>query len=396
MYQRQGKTAFKKDLSNTIALCRHLENPEQKFKSIHVAGTNGKGSSAHMIAAMLQQVGLKVGLYTSPHLKDFRERIRISGQPISQDVVIDFIASNKAFIEKLKPSFFEMTVALAFESFANASVDIAVIEVGLGGRLDSTNVITPEVSLITNIGYDHMDMLGNTLPEIAHEKAGIIKPGVPVVIGEYQKETAPVFEQIAQKNNALLTFAEHIRSEKDLLIPCDLMGTYQQANKLGAMTVLEVLAQSEAWHIDLKEAQKGLNKVATLTGLKGRWQMLGHNPLMICDTGHNQEAFDYLLPSLAKTNKGRLYMVLGFVNDKNVSDLLQRLPQDAQLIFTQANIPRAMPLTQLKALATSLGIEANYIQDVNEAIAFAKMQCMKDDLIFIGGSTFVVAEIEEL
>lgn len=396
MYQRQGKTAFKKDLSNTIALCRHLENPEQKFKSIHVAGTNGKGSSAHMIAAMLKQVGLKVGLYTSPHLKDFRERIRISGQPISQDVVIDFIASNKAFIEKLKPSFFEMTVALAFESFANASVDIAVIEVGLGGRLDSTNVITPEVSLITNIGYDHMDMLGNTLPEIAHEKAGIIKPGVPVVIGEYQKETAPVFEQIAQKNNALLTFAEHIRSEKDLLIPCDLMGTYQQANKLGALTVVEVLAQSEAWHIDLKEAQKGLNKVATLTGLKGRWQMLGHNPLMICDTGHNQEAFDYLLPSLAKTNKGRLYMVLGFVNDKNVSDLLQRLPQDAQLIFTQANIPRAMPLTQLKALATSLGIEANYIQDVNEAIAFAKMQCMKDDLIFIGGSTFVVAEIEEL
>lgn len=396
MYQRQGKTAFKKDLSNTIALCRHLENPEQKFKSIHVAGTNGKGSSAHMIAAMLQQVGLKVGLYTSPHLKDFRERIRISGQPISQDVVIDFIASNKAFIEKLKPSFFEMTVALAFESFANASVDIAVIEVGLGGRLDSTNVITPEVSLITNIGYDHMDMLGNTLPEIAHEKAGIIKPGVPVVIGEYQKETAPVFEQIAQKNNALLTFAEHIRSEKDLLIPCDLMGTYQQANKLGAMTVLEVLAQSEAWHIDLKEAQKGLTKVAALTGLKGRWQIWGHNPLMICDTGHNQEAFDYLLPSLAKTNKGRLYMVLGFVNDKNVSDLLQRLPQDAQLIFTQANIPRAMPLTQLKALATSLGIEANYIQDVNEAIAFAKMQCMKDDLIFIGGSTFVVAEIEEL
>ena len=396
MYQRQGKTAFKKDLGNIIAFCDHLGNPEREFKSIHVAGTNGKGSTSHMLAAMLQNAGLKVGLYTSPHLKDFRERIRISGDPISQVEVTQFIEDHKGFIEEVQPSFFEMTVAMAFSHFNRHKVDIAVVEVGLGGRLDSTNVILPELSVITNIGYDHMDMLGDTLPLIAAEKAGIIKADVPVIIGEYHNETAPVFERTAKEQKAPIYYAE--RTIKSVIndLKTDLKGTYQGKNMVTALAAIEKLSEFDDWNIDRQKALAGLEKVSELTGLKGRWQQLSEAPLTICDTGHNAEAFDYLLPSLEQLQKNDLWMVMGFVNDKNVSDLLERLPKDAKYIFTQARIPRAMPIDQLKKLVTEAGLTAEFINDVNEAIAYAKDKASSEDVIFIGGSTFVVAEINEL
>lgn len=396
MYQRQGKSAFKKDLSNTIAFCKHLGHPEKQFKSIHVAGTNGKGSTSHMLAAMLQNAGFKVGLYTSPHLKDFRERVRISGSPITEQAVIDFIESNQSFIQQVKPSFFEMTVALAFDTFASEKVDIAIIEVGLGGRLDSTNVITPELSVITNIGYDHMDMLGDTLAQIAGEKAGIIKQGVPVVVGEYHIETAPVFEQKAQERNSSLLYAKDALNTKLDQWPTDLRGAYQYNNKRTALATIETLHALPHWDFDQTKAFKGLSHVVELTGLKGRWQTLSKEPLVLCDTGHNQEAFDYILPSLEELEKEKLWMVLGFVNDKNVADLLRRLPKEANYIFTQANIPRAMQLFDLKELTSIAGIQGEFISDVNEAIHYAKEHASENDVIFVGGSTFVVAEIEGL
>ncbi len=396
MYQRQGKSAFKKDLSNTVAFCKHLGHPERQFKSIHVAGTNGKGSTSHMMAAMLQNAGFKVGLYTSPHLKDFRERVRISGSPISEQAVIDFIESNQSFIQEVQPSFFEMTVALAFDSFAKEQVDIAIVEVGLGGRLDSTNVITPELSVITNIGYDHMDMLGDTLALIAGEKAGIIKPGIPVVIGEYHNETASVFDQKANDANTDIVYAKEALKSDVNQWPTDLKGGYQIHNKATAIAAIETLLRQDDWSFDLTKALEGLNRVAELTGLKGRWQTLSKEPLMLCDTGHNQEAFDYILPSLEVLEKKKLWMVLGFVNDKNVADLLSRLPKDANYIFTQANIPRAMQLTDLTDMSSIAGIQGEFISDVNEAIHYAKEHASEKDVIFVGGSTFVVAEIEGL
>jgi dihydrofolate synthase/folylpolyglutamate synthase len=396
MYQRQGKAAFKKDLSNTLAFCKHLAHPERQFKSIHVAGTNGKGSTAHMIAAMLQQVGLKVGLYTSPHLKDFRERIRINGQMIDKEVVITFIDEHKDFIEQIQPSFFEMTVAMAFDVFAQAQVDIAVVEVGLGGRLDSTNVILPELSVITNIGFDHMELLGDTLPKIAGEKAGIIKEGVPVIIGTHQAETAPVFERIAKENNAPLYYATAICKPDDHNLKTDLKGSYQAANKLTAIAAMRLLAQKAFPHFDLVKALQGLAHVVKLTGLKGRWQQLNDKPTIYCDTGHNAEAFDYLLPSLQAIAHRKLYMVLGFVNDKKISGLLARLPKEAHYIFTQAKIPRAMTLAELEKEVAPFQLSASFIPDVNEALSEAKALAQEDDLIFVGGSTFVVAEIAEL
>lgn len=396
MYQRQGKTAFKKDLSNTLKFCAHLGNPQDQFKSIHVAGTNGKGSCSHMLSAMLQQAGYKVGLYTSPHLKDFRERIRISGKMIGEEDVIDFIDKNSAVIEDVCPSFFEMTVAMAFDHFAKERVDIAVIEVGLGGRLDSTNVIQPEISLITNIGFDHMEMLGDTLAQIAAEKAGIIKEGIPVVIGEYQNETAPVFESIAKERNAPLCYAEQVISSHQGDFETDLKGTYQQKNLKSALATLTVLNQQADWNIDLDRAKKGLLHVTELTGLKGRWQRLSQKPLTLCDTGHNQEALDYILPALTQLDKDELWMVLGFVKEKQVEQLLRRLPATAKLVFTEADIPRAMPLNELKSLVAQLNMEAVFIEDVNKALKFARSKASEKDVIFVGGSTFVVAEIEEL
>ena len=392
MYQRQGKSAFKKDLSNTIAFCDHLESPQYQFKSIHVGGTNGKGSCSHMLASILQATGLKVGLYTSPHLKDFRERIKINGELISENEVTEFIANHQGFIEELQPSFFEMTVAMAFDYFAKQKVDVAVIEVGLGGRLDSTNVIHPVLSLITNIGFDHVDMLGDTLPLIAAEKAGIIKAATPVVIGEHHPETAPVFEQKAKAIGAELIFAENTQTKT---YPSDLKGTYQAKNQRAVLAAIAKL-QEMGWSIEAHHIEKGLGDVMRFTGLKGRWQVLHQAPLTIADTGHNNEAFAYLIPQLKSLPHDQLWMVLGFVKEKQVTELLQGLPEEAHLVFTMPNVPRGMPLEELKAQVAKLQRTADFIEDVNEAIAFAQKQASDKDLIFIGGSTFVVAEINDL
>ncbi len=391
MYQRVGKAAFKKDLSNTIALCESLGNPQDKFKSIHIAGTNGKGSSSHMLSAILQASGLKVGLYTSPHLKNFTERIRTNGEEITREAVVSFVERQKEAIESIQPSFFEMTVAMAFDHFANEQVDIAVIEVGLGGRLDSTNVITPEVSLITNISYDHMEMLGDTLPLIAKEKAGIIKRGVPVVISESIAEINSVFESIANSNETPLHYADQVED----LPATDLKGAYQSKNIQGVLKVVNVL-RTQGWSIDDRSVEEGLQNVMSLTGLKGRWQQLNNKPLTICDTGHNKEAFEHIIDQLFSLEFKQLHMVLGFVNDKNVEDLLRMIPETVSLTFCQSSVPRAMSLDVLKSKAEALNIEANYIQQVNEAITTVSANASKDDLIFVGGSTFVVAEIDNL
>ncbi len=391
MYQRVGNKAFKKDLSNTIELCRALDNPQHGFKSIHVAGTNGKGSSSHMLSAILQSAGYRVGLYTSPHLKNFTERIRINGQEIARTAVVDFVTSNKSIIEQIRPSFFEMTVAMAFDHFAKESVDIAVIEVGLGGRLDSTNVITPEVSLITNIGYDHMDMLGDTLPQIALEKAGIIKPGVPVVVSEQQRETTRVFQQVAKKKASKIFFTEDVADDYDV----GLSGNYQQQNVRGVLKTIEVLRE-QGWKVADSDISNGLKNVVSLTNLKGRWSVLKNVPLTICDTGHNREAFQYIISQIEALNKQQIHMVLGFVQDKNVADLLKMIPNGVSLTFCQSTVPRAMPINKLMSLANDLGIEANQIVDVNQAIEEVTANASKDDVIFVGGSTFVVAEIGAL
>jgi len=391
MYQRMGKAAFKKDLSNTIALCEHLGNPQDRFKSIHIAGTNGKGSSSHMLAAILQQSGYKVGLYTSPHLKSFTERIRINGEEISEMSVVDFVEKNMVAITSIKPSFFEMTVAMAFDHFAQQEVDIAVIEVGLGGRLDSTNVITPELSLITNIGYDHMEMLGNTLSEIAREKAGIIKAKVPVVISESNSEVNPVFEAIAKEKEAMLYYADAINE-----IPyTDLMGSYQSKNIRGVLKAIEIL-RYQGWSISDDAVIKGLSNVTAFTGLKGRWHTINNDPLTICDTGHNKEAFQLIIDQLNELNYAKLYLILGFVNDKKVDDLLRMIPNESVITFCQSSVPRAMSLDVIKEKASHLNIEALYIKDVNEAISTVRKMAGEDDVIFVGGSTFVVAEIESL
>lgn len=391
MYQRVGNTAFKKDLTNTLALCEALDNPQHKFKSIHVAGTNGKGSSSHMLAAILQAAGYKVGLYTSPHLKSFTERIRINGTPIAESAVEGFVNTHKADIDRITPSFFEMTVAMAFDHFAKEKVDIAIIEVGLGGRLDSTNVITPEVSLITNIGFDHMDMLGDTLAQIAFEKAGIIKPGVPVVISEKQQETGPVFEKITLERNSRLIYAD----ELETLPSTDLQGDYQKKNISGVLKVVDILCAGD-WKISNEAIVFGFANIVSLTGLKGRWQVLCNKPLTVCDTGHNKEAFNFILNQISLTRKGVLHMVLGFVQNKNVSDLLSMIPAGTRITFCQSTVPRAMKLEDVKSIAEPLEIEANYIANVNDAIAWVQEQAHPNDFIFVGGSTFVVAEINDL
>ncbi|MBO6496199.1 MAG: bifunctional folylpolyglutamate synthase/dihydrofolate synthase [Roseivirga sp.] len=393
MYQRVGQAAFKKDLTNTIKLCKALNHPEKKFKSIHVAGTNGKGSTSHMLASVLQACGYKVGLYTSPHLKSFTERIRINGQEVSEGFVVDFIEQNMPSIESIKPSFFEMTVAMAFDYFAQQKVDIAVIEVGLGGRLDSTNIIEPEVSVITNIGMDHMDMLGDTLEKIAFEKAGIIKESVPVIVTQKQKETEPVFVEVAKKRNAPVIFAED--QVYDEIPLSDLQGTYQAKNVKGVLTCLRVLTEL-GWEVSEDKIRLGLSQVQTNTGLKGRWQQLGSNPLTICDTGHNKEAFQYIVDQISRQLYSQLYMVLGFVKEKDLNPILAMLPENAHLIFCEPQIPRALLIDELKAKTSKLKQPKTYIQDVNEAINFARQSASPDDMIYIGGSTFVVAEIEGL
>ncbi|MDF2157708.1 folylpolyglutamate synthase/dihydrofolate synthase family protein [Algoriphagus sp. CAU 1675] len=413
MFQRVGASAFKKDLSNTIALCAHLGNPERKFKSIHVAGTNGKGSTSHSLAAILQSAGYKVGLYTSPHLKSFTERVRVNGKEISQEAVVRFVDQNKSFLDQLKPSFFEMTVGLAFWYFAEEEVDVAVIEVGMGGRLDSTNVISPVLSVITNIGFDHMQFLGDTLPLIAEEKAGIIKSKVPVVISQTQEETSPVFLKKANEQGAPIVFADHhwkvekikeregkamykySSTEKTGELNFGLLGNYQRFNLPGILESV-VQLQKVGWLITKEAVENGLANVSELTGLKGRWQILGQTPLVICDTGHNEPGIQEILQQLKSYTFQRLWMVIGMVQDKDISKILMLLPKDAHYVFCQASLPRALAASSLEEKALEFGLKGTCIPDVNEALNFARKNAAPNDLIFVGGSTFVVAEIDEL
>lgn len=388
MYQRVGADAFKKDLVNIIDFSRFLGNPQDRFKSIHVAGTNGKGSTSHMLSSILQEAGYKVGLYTSPHLVDFRERIKINGKEIPETKVVEFIDRNKTYLEAKRLSFFEMTVGMAFEYFANENVDIAVIEVGLGGRLDSTNIIRPVLSVITNIGLDHTNMLGNTLEEIAVEKAGIIKKNVPVVIGEYQKETYPVFQDIAQRNLAEIFLA----SELDIQLESDLKGNYQNKNTKTAYLASQVL-QDLGFLITQENIIKGLNSVIVNTGLQGRWQQIQSNPKVICDTAHNKEGLTYVLEQLRSEDYHALHIVLGVVNDKNLDAILPLFPKDATYYVSKPDIPRGLDEKILLDQTLKYNLNSKAYPSVISAYHQA-LECAKsNDLIYVGGSTFVVAEV---
>jgi dihydrofolate synthase/folylpolyglutamate synthase len=389
MFQNLGKTAYKSDLNNTIALVNHLNNPHYQFKSIHVAGTNGKGSTSHMLASIFQEAGYKVGLYTSPHLKDFRERIKINGKFISKQFVIGFVQRNRTFFETYNLSFFEMTVGMAFDYFSKQKVDIAIIEVGLGGRLDSTNIITPLVSVITNIGFDHMQFLGNTLEQIAFEKAGIIKNNIPVVIGETQYETKPIFIEVANKKNADITFADQEVSET---FESDLNGNYQFHN---IKTVLQTLKKvpNSYFSISKKHIKSGLLNVTKNTGLRGRWETLQLNPKIICDTAHNKEGLSYVVKQLGEEDFQNLHMVFGVVNDKDVNSIIPLMPKQAQYYFCKPNIERGLDAERLKQIFNDYGLKGNAFSSVEEALLDAKSKAEPNDLIYIGGSTFVVAEI---
>jgi len=389
MYQRQGKSAFKKDLTNIFAFSKHLGYPEKKFKSIHVAGTNGKGSTSHMIASVLQEAGFKVGLYTSPHLKDFTERIRINGTEIRKNYINNFIKQNRNFLEKQQLSFFEMTVGLAFEYFAKQKVDFAIIEVGLGGRLDSTNIITPIVSVITNIGLDHTQMLGNTIEEIAVEKAGIIKNNIPVVIGEKQTKTTAIFNEIAKEKNAPIYYATKTIKKN---YKTDLKGNYQKKNSVTMLKTIKIL-QKQGVCISENNIVKGLNNVVENTNLKGRWQILNQKPKVICDTAHNKEGLTFVLKQLLKEEYRNLHIVLGVVSDKDVYTILPMFPKKAKYYFCKPNIPRGLDEKILKEKATKYKLFGNCYHSVSQAYKKAITNTNKDDLIFIGGSIFVVAEI---
>jgi dihydrofolate synthase / folylpolyglutamate synthase len=389
LYQSVGKSAYKADLSQTLKLAKHLNRPEHKFKSIHVGGTNGKGSTAHMLASVLLESGYKVGLYTSPHLKDYRERIRINGAMISETFVVDFVTTNKSFFETHSLSFFEMSVGMAFAYFAQEQVDIAVVEVGLGGRLDSTNILSPEVSVITNIGLDHTQFLGTTLEAIAGEKAGIIKPNTPIVIGETQSEIEGVFRAKATKECAPIYFADQLI---DSTYPTDLKGVYQIHN---VRTVLQTIAvlNAGAFSIPLEPVQKGLLKVIENTGLRGRWEILDTAPKIICDTAHNREGLSLVFKQLQTENFQRLHLLLGMVNDKDIASLLELFPKEAQYYFCKPNVPRGLEAFKLAQVFKSNGFEGLVYPSVKAALNAAKQNACQEDLIYIGGSTFVVAEI---
>ena len=412
MFTRVGAVAFKKDLHNTIAMCERLGNPQNKFKTIQIGGTNGKGSTSHMLAAIFQQAGYKTGLYTSPHLKDFRERIRINGEMVSKDFVIDFVDQQQEIIEELSPSFFEVTVAMAFSYFSEQNVDIAMIEVGLGGRLDSTNIITSELSVITNISLDHTNILGNTLKEIAGEKAGIIKRGIPVVIGESHPETDQVFIQKAQDTQSPILFADRqmqisksvkeddylnvsISQNGKVLIEnllLDLTGTYQLKNILTVIQAVETLRTLD-FKIDNNALYAALKDVKGLTGLMGRWQTLSKNPLVVCDTGHNIAGITEVMQNINDTPHNKLHVVIGMVKDKDISGVLNLLPAKATYYFCQPQLERALPAQELANEAEKHGLRGSVFSTVELAINAAKKNANADDLIYIGGSTFVVAEI---
>jgi dihydrofolate synthase / folylpolyglutamate synthase len=402
VFQHQGASAYKPGLDNTIQLDKYLGQPHSRYRTIHVAGTNGKGSVSHFLAAILQSAGYKTGLYTSPHLKDFRERIRVNGEMISEAAVVGFVERHRAFFEPIQPSFFELTMEMAFDYFALQQVDVAVIEVGLGGRLDSTNVITTELSIITNISFDHTQFLGDTLIKIASEKAGIIKPHIPVVIGEAEGEVRDIFVKKAVEMEAPVFFAEsqvQLHSEKNGFscelyphLEVELKGYYQQKN---VATVLTVIEQLERINFILPEeaVRKGFKQVTTLTGLQGRWQILQHNPTVICDTGHNEAGIRCVVQQLSEQKYKRLHIVFGMVNDKDIRTVLSLLPKNATYYFTQAAIPRALDALKLQQQALEFGLVGEIYPTVGLALEAAKSAANQDDFVYVGGSTFVVAEV---
>ena len=417
VFHRIGPKALKPGLANTLALCAALDNPQHRFRSIHVAGTNGKGSTSHMLAAVYQSAGYRVGLYTSPHLQSFTERIRLNGEPIAEEAVADFVTRNQALIESIEPSFFEVTVAMAFDFFARQSVDVAIIEVGLGGRLDSTNVITPVVSVITNIGYDHTDILGDTLPQIAGEKAGIIKPGVPVVIGETHPDTQGVFRSIADSLEAPIRFADQVYtvSDKGIVnglrqveisttngsvdvttdpVELDLLGGYQLTNLLTVRATVDVL--QNLFPVSAKALQTGLRAVTLLTGLKGRFQTLQESPRVIADTAHNPPGLLALFETIRSIPHATLRIVLGLVADKDREHVLAELPKNAVYYFCQANIPRVLSARELQQEAAVLGRTGEVFTDVNTALSAAIQQASPADLILITGSNYTIAELTNL
>jgi dihydrofolate synthase/folylpolyglutamate synthase len=390
MYQTQGASAYRKDITNTILLANHLGNPEKKLKCIHVAGTNGKGSTSCLMASILQEAGYKVGLYTSPHLKDFRERIVINGQPIPEDYVCEFINKNKSFFEANQLSFFEMSVGLAFDYFANEKTDINIIEVGMGGRLDSTNIITPLISVITNIGLDHTQFLGDTLEAIAYEKAGIIKPKIPVVIGEYVSNTKPVFLAKAATTHSEIYFASDL-VEKNY--PSALLGDYQIKNKKAVLQTIKVLNEKKLLQIDEKAIKNGFLNVVKNTNLQGRWQQIGCKPKVICDTAHNAHGLSVVLEQVKKEQFEKLHIVLGVVNDKNLDEILPLFPKTAIYYFCKPNIPRGLDAAIVSTKAAEFHLIGAIYNSVSIAYQKAKENAAPNDLIYIGGSTFVVAEI---
>lgn len=411
VFHRVGAVAMKSGLHNIIALCEALGNPHTQFKSIHVAGTNGKGSTSHFLSAVLQSAGYKVGLHTSPHLKSYTERFKINGQPAPESEIVAFVAKHHELIEQIEPSFFEISVALAFDYFARERVDVAVIEVGLGGRLDSTNIITPDLSVITNISFDHTDLLGDTLAKIAFEKAGIIKPGVPVVISETQAETEPVFRQKALETQSKIVFADQqyeviqsnlkggkrvvdIKSINSIIetYQIDLLGLYQSKNLLGVLQSVVILRQI-GYKISNEALTDGLANAARLSQLKGRWQVLQQNPMIVADVAHNYGGLSETIAQIKSYDFNQLHVVMGFVKDKDISGVLQLFPKDATCYFCAADIPRSLPVADLAALARSLGLKGKEYTSVAEALSAAKKRAKNDDFIYVGGSTFVVAEV---
>jgi len=419
VFHRDGEKAFKGDLTNILKISEYLENPHLKFKTIHVAGTNGKGSTSHFLSAILQSAGYKTGLYTSPHLKDYTERFRINGISIEKANIVEFVQKHKNFLEELKPSFFELSVGIAFDFFANEKVDIAVIEVGLGGRLDSTNIITPELSVITNIGFDHVNILGDTLTKIANEKAGIIKSKVPVVISEYNEETKPVFIEKAHSTESDIYFASEnfmviekecqstklvvdvfcVEIDKETLLFGDLssqlIGRYQLKNIAGVIQSVQVLNKI-GFKISNEAIRNGISNVVDLTGLKGRWQILSESPLTICDTGHNEHGLKSVLAQIRKIDVKNKYFILGFVKDKNVDEILDLFPKDGIYYFCQPENPRFMPVENLIKIAESYSLSGYSILNVNEALKYVTNLAKMDDFIYVGGSTYVVAELDNI
>lgn len=409
MYHRIGAAAYKADIQPTIDMMTALGNPERRFRSIHVAGTNGKGSVSHFLASILQEAGYKVGLYTSPHLVDFRERIRINGEMIPKEAVVDFVAANCQLLTTHSLSFFEMTVGMAFDYFARQQVDIAVIEVGMGGRLDSTNVINPLLSIITNIGLDHTQFLGDTLEKIAGEKAGIIKPGVPVVIGETQPETSPVFLRVAKEHNAPITFADqHYLVDDISRYTNELTGEYQKKNVATVLEAVEVLRQGKLLDIPTDAVKRGLARVVTNTHLHGRWQKIGDRPLTICETAHNEPGIRAMLQGIANTPHRNLHLIYGCVNDKDFRHILQylnsalltsnsvvspaSLPSELTWYFSQPSVPRGLPVADLVEAANGLGINGGAYKDVKDAIAAARSAADPADLVLVTGSIFLIAD----